>query len=201
MVHWYIPRVRVTLTMLLTGVGLSAVVCWSYFVLWPGWLQHRAVRALREANDMPAYLAAIGRLEELHAVDAAVPYLRAKANSKDGTSRMFANVALRRVGKAAGLALPELINALEDKDVHYNPIDAPHQIGVTVTERDFVHYYAVEALANVGPSAKAAVPALIEEMHRTNRRATRLQVEQALRKIDPGAATWGHSDGRGTNEE
>src|SRR5437868_6252152 len=95
-------------------------------------------------------------------------YLKQELKSKDAPARWRAAATLAGVGDKARVAIPELVACLDDDEYH-------------------VAVLAAMALGNMGPEAREAVPQLIKQLKRPERRV-RDSVEQALKKIDPGAA-------------
>ncbi len=122
-------------------------------------------------------------------------------NLKDPTIRMAMVNAISGIGPGAVAAVPALIETLgggshqsrPDYDLRQAIIKALGAIGsgavphlVAALKDDFIWVDACDALAAVGPDARAAVPDLIEEM-RTGSRGNRAAPCKALEAIGPGA--------------
>jgi HEAT repeat protein len=100
----------------------------------------------------------------------AIPSLLGWATNADWQVRCHALLALGRIRTEPDRVLPVLINALHD----------PSYV---------VHPDAVRALLEFGPNAKLAVPALVEFLNADDHSTDRLLVTNALKAIDPEAAT------------
>jgi HEAT repeat protein len=114
-----------------------------------------------------------GAAEELAkigpAAAGAVPALTKALGSADRDLRVYAAVALWRVTNKAEPALQTLIRAVREAQV---PIDSD-------TNR------AYETLGDMGPAARAAVPALVALRNRES--TWKGDIDKAIKKIDPAA--------------
>jgi HEAT repeat protein len=126
---------------------------------------------------------------------AAVPALTKALSDKDTYVRRFAAQALGKIGAPARSAVPALTKALKDekKEVAEAAAEALGQIrsvqGLADTVKDkgadvSVRRKAIEALADLGPQAKSAVPVLINAL---KDREVRVQAAEALGAIGPDA--------------
>jgi HEAT repeat protein len=106
------------------------------------------------------------------AAAAAVPALEAAWKGSEPELRVAAAAALWRIGRHREAALRTLTQALRDKEYR----DSRYQL--------------VWTLGSLGPEARAAVPALREALDDPDSLVRRSAAE-ALKKIDPGAATPG----------
>jgi HEAT repeat protein len=101
----------------------------------------------------------------------AIPDLTASLSNKNRGLRICAAGALWRITNESDSSLPILIKAVKD--------------GESVAESDT--HQAIEILEDMGPQAKAAVPALLAAHARTEGWA-RDMLERVLKRIDPEAS-------------
>ena len=92
-----------------------------------------------------------------------VPVMRTFLNGSDPAMKKIALSVLDGIGPKAEPALPEIIQAMADKECRL---------------------FAISALMKIGPASKPAVPALINALHDENQR---FQAMLALEAIGPGA--------------
>ena len=143
-----------------------------------------------KSNDSDVRRSAAKGLAEMgpEAKDAAPALLAALKNDKDLFVRRFAAKALGEVeaavtalGKMGEPAVPPLIDALKNKSADpKKPKKGPAATDSTA----FVRTKAAEALGNMGPKAKSAVPALIDALKDPN---VRTEAAIALGNIGPDA--------------
>jgi hypothetical protein len=141
---------------------------------WPALKYHSVCRTLHEAHTFPEILTAARNLVELDAKDKAVQLLREKARSSDAELRLAAIAVLVAIGMDSPDAIPELISALRDENVHYEIKDSTKgyltekQIDLldSFNMRQLIHYHAILALKRIGPAAGDALPVLNEELSR-----------------------------------
>jgi HEAT repeat protein len=118
--------------------------------------------------------------------------------------RYAAAWALGRIGPNARTAVPALIELLKDGkeydlNLHYGSNPA---FGVPRSPREIppsiMAYIPAEALGNIGPDARAALPGLREMALLRGSRSgnTAFAASEAIKKIDPGSADPGKADGR-----
>ena len=152
-------------------------------------VRRRAAQALRSLG--PRAQPAVGALSECLRDD-------------DSTTALVAAVALAAIGPGARAAIPALNAALTDRKsdirlvcasvVALHKLDAPaadqkRAVQVLITslkDRERLAHYAAETLGEIGPKARAAVPALVETL-RTGDKWLRRDAAEALGKIGPGA--------------
>lgn len=107
----------------------------------------------------------------------AIPALVRVLTDSDSTVRACAAQSLGKIGRKASAAAPELIKLIVDEDSYWSS-DSGHLL-VRVGE------HAIEALGNMGPAAKEAIPSLIELIrwrHKFSKTAIR-----ALERMGPAA--------------
>lgn len=163
------------------GLAIAASVVMSvcgWKTIWPAYELHSACRTLHEAQTFPEILSAAQTLVEVDATDKAIHLLRDKARSSDAELRLAAIAVLVAIGTDSPDAIPELISALRDENVHY---DIKESTKAYLTEkqidlldspnmRELTHYHAILALKKIGPAACDALPVLNEELsHESDR--------------------------------
>jgi len=110
----------------------------------------------------------------------AVPALSAVLKEED--KKELVEAAVTSLGKMGPTAVPPLVDALKNKAGAAKK--APKKGPVPTDPTAFVRTKAAEALGNIGPGAKAAVPALIGAL---NDRDIRTEAAIALGNIGPDA--------------
>jgi HEAT repeat protein len=138
---------------------------------------------------------------------AAVPHLIKSLSDSDARVRRDAAYELKSLGPVANDAvstLVKLLNSDSDRDVRYAVADAlgatgptaegaVHVLAAAVQGDDYVCSAAVRSLGQIGPAAKAAVPALRERLrveeqqNRPIRGYLRKEIRAALQLIEPPA--------------
>ena len=138
----------------------------------------------------------------------AMPILLERLNTGDPTLRSPAVFALGELGAEAKDALPSLMKALEDKTLRDITATALDNIVVAINRDvllsvdvlgeaglaafieclkdpsdDWMREFAVKTLGDLGPRAKAAVPALAEAQKSDRSKSVRNAAEKALKKI------------------
>ncbi len=108
----------------------------------------------------------------------AVAGLTAALKDKDPEVRLAAAKGLWNVSKLADLAVPVLVNLLEEKPRGPDPDGGE-------TRRKFLQT-VIEALWRIGPPASAAVPALLDKAKDKNRLVSE-SAREAIKKIEPSA--------------
>ncbi|EEF57459.1 HEAT repeat domain-containing protein, partial [Pedosphaera parvula] len=161
-----------------SGVRLSIIDCFSYE---RGLLRGRD----REKNELlPEFIAAmqspewalrnnaaLALAEYPERADVVVPVLMKTLNDSSVEVRMMAAKALHLVAPQTA-AKPEVVEVI---------------IGILKNPNDQIAYQAAQLLGDIGNAASAAIPALTESIHGTNRLVAST-AERALKKIDPQAA-------------
>jgi HEAT repeat protein len=131
-------------------------------------------KALSDSRFLRVRRSAIIALEKIDpgAPARAVPSLLQKATNVDSSLHCSAIIALGYIGYNSAepdRIVPVVINALHDADPR-------------------TRYFAIGALGELGPNAKAALPALTELLNTSSNEWLRAQVGSALFNIDPEAA-------------
>ena len=109
----------------------------------------------------------------------AVPELSVALKDEVPLVRMDAVLALRKMGASAKGAVPALIAAIQDEK-NQRP---PQHFYISVRQA------AVDALGRIGPDARDAIPALKEVLGATEDPVLAEKAAEALKLIDPAAAT------------
>jgi HEAT repeat protein len=121
---------------------------------------------------------------------ASVPALAEALTDEHPRVREEAARALGKVGVDARAAAFRLVAALKDRDpaVRAAAAEAAVQPLIGVLQQGDLdkRLAAARILGDIGPTAKAAVPVLLEAL---NDRQVRFAAAEALKRIDPGAAS------------
>jgi HEAT repeat protein len=112
-----------------------------------------------------------------------LPVLREALKDLHGYVRVEAALALWQMGEEKEKMLALLMDMLKEKDMLKGKEKASRKHAM---EARLVRFRAAEALGEIGPDAKAAVPLLIELLG--SKEDFRKEVPKALKKIDPAAA-------------
>jgi HEAT repeat protein len=103
---------------------------------------------------------------------------------KEDDKKELVEAAVTSLGKMGAPAVPPLIDALKNKPAAPKKDKGAKKAPAATDPTAYVRTRAIEALGNIGPQAKPAVPALIDALHDSN---VRTEAAIALGNIGPNA--------------
>ena len=141
------------------------------------------IRTLKNDKDLFVRRFAAQALGDIEAnPKTAVPALAAVLKQND--QKELAEAAVTSLGKMGPPAVPPLIDALKNKTAAPKKEKGKKKGPAPTDPTALVRTKAAEALGNIGPPAKAAVPALIDSLRDAN---VRTEAAVALGNIGPDA--------------